>query len=71
MCYISNDDCSRKKITPHVLRRSKATHFLENNVNIYYIRDFLGHEPVQITEVYLRTNQEILSKAIILNSKKL
>lgn len=71
MCYISNDDCSRKKITPHVLRRSKATHLLENNVNIYYIRDFLGHESVQTTEIYLRTNQEILSKAIILNSKKI
>lgn len=26
--------------------------------------------PYKTTEIYLRTNQEILSKAIILNSKK-
>lgn len=52
------------------LRRSKATHFLENNVNIYYIRDFLGNESIQTTEIYLRTNQKIISKAIIPNSKK-
>lgn len=31
------------KISPHVLRHSKAMHMLQAGVNLIYIRDFLGH----------------------------
>ena len=41
---------------PHILRHSKA--------NIYNVRDFLGHESVATTQIYLTTNPEITRKAI-------
>ena len=52
------------KVTPHVLRHSKAMHLLESNVNLIYIRDFLGHESVITTEIYAKSNPQIKRKAI-------
>lgn len=43
---------------PHILRHSKATHLVEAGVNIYHVRDFLGHESVTTTMVYLKHNLE-------------
>jgi len=45
-------------ISPHVLRHSKAMHLLEANVNIFYIKDFLGHVDISTTEIYARTSIE-------------
>lgn len=52
------------KVNPHMFRRSKATHLLEAGVNLVYIRDFLGHEDIKTTEVYLKCNTELKRKAI-------
>lgn len=71
VCKEENKYFYQKKITPHVLRRSKATHLLEGNINIYYIRDFLGHESVQTTEIYVRTNVELKIEAINKHTEKL
>ena len=49
---------------PNILRHSKATHLVNRGVNIYNVRDFLGHESVATTQVYLTTNPEITRKAI-------
>lgn len=51
-------------VYPHTLRHSKATHLVNNGVNIYNVRDFLGHESVTTTQVYLTTNPEVTRKAI-------
>jgi site-specific recombinase XerD len=40
------------KVTPHVMRHSKATHLLSADVNLIYIRDLLGHSSVTTTEIY-------------------
>ena len=45
-------------VRPHILRHSKATHLVEAGVNIYHVRDFLGHESVTTTMVYLKHNLE-------------
>ena len=37
---------------------------VNNGVNIYNVRDFLGHESVATTQVYLTTNPEVTRKAI-------
>lgn len=52
------------KISPHSLRHSKAMHLLEGNVNLIYIRDFLGHASVSTTEIYAKSNPELKRKAI-------
>lgn len=49
---------------PHILRHSQATHLVNRGVNIYNVRDFLGHESVATTQIYLTTNPEITRKAI-------
>ncbi|WP_448710572.1 tyrosine-type recombinase/integrase [Microbacterium profundi] len=49
---------------PHLMRHSKAMHLLEANVNLVYIRDFLGHESVTTTEIYARASTEAKRRAI-------
>ena len=51
-------------VTPHVLRHAKAMHLLQSEVNIIYIRDFLGHVDCSTTEIYSRANSEMKRKAI-------
>jgi site-specific recombinase XerD len=43
-----------EKVTPHMFRHSKAMHLLQANVNLIYIRDFLGHEDIKTTEIYAK-----------------
>lgn len=52
------------KISPHAIRRSKATHLIQSGVSIYYIRDFLGHTSIATTERYLRNDPETTRKSI-------
>ena len=53
-----------ENISPHSLRHSKAMHLLQAGVNIVYIRDILGHESVQTTEVYARVDSKQKREAI-------
>lgn len=53
-----------QKVTPHVLRHSKAMHMLQAGVNLVYIRDFLGHTSISTTEIYARADSKLKRKAI-------
>jgi integrase/recombinase XerD len=51
-------------ISCHSLRHSKAIHMLEANINLIYIRDFLGHASVTTTEVYARVSTKMKQDAL-------
>ncbi|HKU81606.1 MAG TPA: tyrosine-type recombinase/integrase [Candidatus Tumulicola sp.] len=48
----------RQHATPHTLRHSFATHLAENDVDLETIREFLGHESLATTGVYLKMSMQ-------------
>ena len=53
-----------EKVKCHMLRHSKAVHLLQAGVNLIYIRDFLGHSDIKVTEVYIKADSELKRKAL-------
>ena len=49
-----------KDVTPHSLRHSMATHLLDAGFSLAYLMEFLGHENIETTMIYIhcsRTSQ--------------
>ena len=64
---------SSKKVTPHMLRHSTATHLLQSGVDISVIALWLGHESIETTHIYveadLDTKEQALHKLVPAGSK--
>ena len=66
--YIIKDLAERagikRKISPHTLRHSFATHLLEGGANLRSIQEMLGHESVTTTEIYVHLDRRKLRRIL-------
>ena len=55
----------KKKIGPHTIRHTFATHLIQNNADIRVIQVLLGHESITTTEIYTHLEQNHLRKTLL------
>ncbi len=53
-----------KRVSPHTIRHTSATHLLRSGVDINTIRDWLGHVSLETTNIYATVDLETKAKAL-------
>ena len=61
----------KRRVYVHQLRHSRATHWLDNGLDIFDISKLLGHSSVKTTMIYLHTSLNGLKNKVIEADKKI
>lgn len=54
-----------RHITPHMLRHTCATQWLESGLDIRYVQKLLGHHSISTTEIYTHVSDQSLRDALL------
>ena len=54
----------KKRVSPHTIRHTTATHLLQAGVDINTIRAWLGHVSINTTNIYAEVNLDMKAKAL-------
>jgi len=55
---------AKKRVSPHVIRHTTATHLLRAGIDINTIRAWLGHVSINTTNIYTEVDLEMKAKAL-------
>jgi site-specific recombinase XerD len=60
----SKPQIAKKRVSPHTIRHTTATHLLQSGVDINTIRAWLGHVSINTTNIYAEINLKMKSEAL-------